>query len=200
LEDLNPELHEVLGTRPCLSVRDIFDHGCVVTMEGDVCANVAMMIQKQFGDGSPMYGEIFCWDRQKNVVVMGHAGMHDVDGLSRRDDEVTVTTDYEYDQVEEVKGVWEVFAGRPGRVTLLSLVDAKDCFQMTVTMGEVIEDRYLVRGSPNLNTRLDVPLSRFFKEACKAGVTQHWALVHGDTRSKLAKLSEITQMRQVVIE
>jgi L-arabinose isomerase len=200
LEDLNPELHEVLGTRPCLSVREIFDHGCVVTMEGDVCANVAMMIQQQFGEGSPMYGEIFCCDMQKNVVVMGHAGMHDVDGLSRGDDAVTVTTDYEYDQVAEVKGTWQIFAGRPGKVTLLSLVDAKDCFQMTVAMGQAIEEPYLVRGSPNLTIRLDVPLGRFFKEACEAGVTQHWALVHGDTRSKLAKLSEITQMRLVVIE
>lgn len=200
LEDLNPELHEVLGTRPCLSVREIFDHGCVVTMEGDVCANVAMMIQKQFGEGSPMYGEMFCCDMQKNIVVMGHAGMHDVDGLSKGDGAVTVTTDYEYDQIADVKGAWQVFVGRPGRVTLLSLVDAKDCFQMTVVMGQAIEEPYLVRGSPNLTIRLDVPLGRFFKEACEAGVTQHWALVHGDTRSKLAKLSEITQMRLVVIE
>jgi len=200
LEDLNPELHEVLGVRPCLTVREVFDRSCVVTMEAEVCANVAMMIQKQFGEGSPMYGETFYCDMEKNTVVIGHAGLHDVDGLSRGDDTVTVTTDYEYDQVAKIKGAWQLFEARPGRVTLLSLVDAKDCFQMTVTMGEVVEQPCPLHISPSMTVRLDVPLRQFFEEACQAGVTQHWAVVHGDTRSKIEKLSEVTRMRLIVIE
>jgi L-arabinose isomerase len=200
LEDLNLELHQVLGVRPCLSVREVFDSGCVVTMEADVCASVAMIIQKQFGEGSPMYGEIFHCDTENNTVVLGHAGLHDVDGLSRGDDTVTVTTDYEYDQVAKIKGAWQLFEARPGRVTLLSLVDAKDCFQMTATVGEVVEQRCLLGISPNMTVRLHVPLRQFFEEACRAGLTQHWAVVHGDTRGKLAKLSEVTRTRLIVIE
>jgi len=199
LEDLNPELHQLLGVRPCLTVREVFDYGSVVTMEADICANVAMMIQKQFGEASPMYGEIFYCDMEKNTVVLGHAGLHDVNGLSRGDDTVTVTTDYEYDQVAKIKGAWQLFEARPGRVTLLSLVDAKDCFQMTAAMGEVVEQRCPLHISPNMTVRLDVPLRQFFEEACKAGVTQHWAAVHGDTIGKLAKLSEVTRTRLITI-
>jgi len=200
IQDLDPELHSVIGTRPCICVPEIYKRGCVVTMEGEIGACLAMIFQRQFSGQSPMYVEVFSFDMDRNLVVAGHAGMHDADSLSRGDDAEVITNDYEYDQLDELKGVWRLFTARPGPVTLLSVVDSKDCFQMTMAKGESLDMDQILFGNPNMNIRFEVGLRDFFEQAARAGVTQHWAVAYGDTTRKLRKLAWMLGMRAVVIE
>lgn len=200
LQDLEPELHEVVGTRPCLTMPRIFNRGCVVTMEGEIGACLAMIFQRQFSGESPMYVEVFCYDIKRNLTVTGHAGIHDSDSLAAGDDDVTITTDFEYDQLNELKGAWNLFTAKPGPVTLLSVVDSKDCFQMTMAKGQSVDNKQILFGNPNMNVRFDVSLREFFEQAARAGVTQHFAVAYGDTTGKLLKLAQMLSMRAVVIE
>lgn len=200
IQDLEGELHAVVGTRPCICVPEIYRRGCVVTMEGEVGTCLAMMFQRRFSGQSPMYVEVFSFDTERNLVVAGHAGMHDADSLSRGDDDEVITNDFEYDQLNELKGVWRLFTARPGAVTLLSVVDSKDCFQMTIAKGQSLDTEQILFGNPNMNVRFDVPLRDFFEQAARAGVTQHWAVAYGDTTSKLQKLAWMLGMRVVTIE
>ncbi len=200
IQDLHPELHEVIGTRPCICVPEMYQRGCVVTMEGEIGLCLGMMCQRQLSGHSPMYVEVFSYDMEQNLIVAGHAGMHDADSLSRGDDYEVVTNDYEYDQLNELKGVWRLFTAKPGRVTLLSLVDSKDCFQMTIARGESLDIDQILFGNSNMNIRFDVSLREFFEQAARAGVTQHWAVAYGDTTSQLQKLAWMLGMRVVMIE
>ena len=200
IQDLEQELHALVGTRPCICVPEIYRRGCVVTMEGEIGACLAMMFQRQLSGQSPMYVEAFSFDMARNLVVAGHAGMHDADSLSRGDDDEVVTNDYEYDQLNELKGVWRLFTARPGPVTFLSVVDSKDCFQMTMARGQSLDMEQILFGNPNMNVRFDVSLREFFEQAARAGVTQHWAVAYGDTTGKLQKLAWILGMRTVMIE
>ena len=112
LSDLNPELHEVMGCRPCLYPEALAKSSRVVGNEGDIGCTTAMYILQKLTGKPVMFTEIFNYDKQDNTIVTGHAGPANY-LLAESANKVTITPDYELmDATSDISGVWMEFIGK----------------------------------------------------------------------------------------
>jgi L-arabinose isomerase len=189
IEDLNPELHRLLKTRPCLWVPALGQSGIVVGMEADIGATLGLWLARQAGQSSPMYTEIFTYDRQANALLFGHAGIHDP--ALAGDGEVRLVPDAEYAASDEVEGAWLSFAAKPGPVTAVSLFAGAERCRLAAFRGEVLPTRGKLEAFPHALVRIERPLAEFFEKASRLGLTQHFALSYDPVAGTLEKLSRL---------
>jgi|GEM_PF-486983 len=189
LSDLNPELHEVVGLRPCLYPESLVNSRKVVGNEGDLGGTTAMLMLERITGNPVMFTEIFIYDREDNVVVAGHAGPSN-HTLADESAPVTITPDYELmDAGAELTGVWVEFVGKPGRVTMVNFISVSDGFQLTVLGGESQGKKLRIDGYPHMAIRIDPPVEEFIRSNGEHGVSHHWAVVHGDVRDEIEYLA-----------
>ncbi|MFH0796295.1 MAG: hypothetical protein V2A65_04470 [Candidatus Omnitrophota bacterium] len=208
LQDLDEELHQVIGLRPCLSVPSIFEKA-VVSMEGDVGAAVALLILKRLTGKPTMYAEIFTFDEKENAILAGHAGMMDIRLAERERKEelrlpcndimVRIVPDYEYCEVEPETASM-LFRAKGGKVTLLSIFCDTEKFKFVITSGEAVAGKIFLEGSPHILVKLKVPLKEFFTQIVMTGITQHWAIVHDEVTEELIDLAEILNVDCLVVK
>ena len=135
LSDLIPELHEVMGLRPCLYPEKLAKSDIVVGNEGDLGGTTAMLMMSKLTGNPVMFTEIFNLDYEKNTIGAGHAGPSNY-LTAQGDEKVTITPDYELmDATSDISGVWMEFIGKPGKVTVLNFICTIDNFQMTILNG-----------------------------------------------------------------
>ena len=197
IEDLNPELHQLLKTRPCLWVPALGREGTVVGMEADIGSTLGLWLTRQAGESSPMYTEIFTFDREANALLFGHAGIQDP-ALAGAGD-VALIPDAEYAAADEVEGAWLSFVARPGPVTAVSLFAGAENYRLTVFRGEVLSTQTKLEAFPHALVRIERPLADFFEEAGRLGLTQHFALSYDPVAGRLEKLSRILGLGWAVL-
>jgi L-arabinose isomerase len=197
IEDVSEELHRVIGLRPCLYVPALFERA-VVSMEAEVGGAVALLRLKKLARKAPMYAEMFTFDEDENCLLVGHAGIHDID-LAESRDTVLIEPDGEYVESER-DSCWMRFRARSGHVTMLSLFCDVDRFKMVVSSGECLGGKEKLLGSPHAYVKIATPLAEFFEKAIKTGMTQHWALVHGDVVNELIALADVLGVEKVLVK
>ncbi len=195
LQDLSEELHRVMGLRPALYTPELFQQA-VVSMEADVGASVALWILRALTGKAPLYGEILNFDVEDNCVLIGHAGIHDLELAS--EDPVIIEPDGEY-QESEPDSCWMRFRVKAGEVTMLSLFCDVDGFRMVIAHGECLSGPERIAGTPHGYVRLDVPVPDAFEKMARAGMTQHWAMVHADVVKEVAALADTLGLEKVLI-
>lgn len=196
IEDVGEELHRVVGLRPCLYVPALFERA-VVSMEADVGGAVALWILKRLANRPPMCTEIFTFDEEENCLLMGHAGIHDIN-LANSKDEVLIEPDGEYRE-SEPDSCWMRFRAKGGQVTLLSLFCDAERFKFVISQGECLSGPVKLLGSPHAYVKLATPLADFFETGCKTGLTQHWALVHDNVREAWLALADVLGVDKVSV-
>ena len=197
IEDVGEELHRVVGLRPCLYVPELFERA-IVSMEAEVGGAVALMILRGLARKSPMYTEVFTYDLADNAILIGHAGIHDV-RLAESADQVWIELDGEYVE-SEPDSAWMRFRVKGGQVTMLSVFCDIERFKMVIATGEALGGPPRLLGSPHAYVRLGTPVERFFERCVRTGMTQHWALVHGDVVDELLALAGIVGLEVVVVD
>jgi len=196
ISDCNEELHKVLGCRPCLYDGAIREKGVIVGMEGDLLCLTGQIMLSRLMKSPAMFTEIFTFDLAENILLLGHAGMHDP-SLAKNDSQIKLTPDYEYPNEES--GVWMSFAAREGPVTLLSIVSRQDSFGLVVARGEALPSNNKLQGYPHILVKPGAPVRDFLQTASKAGATQHWAIIHGDAVGKLVKLADFLKLERIIV-
>jgi L-arabinose isomerase len=196
LEDLNEELHRVIGLRPCLYVPELFERA-VVSMEAEVGGAVALLILRGLAHKPPMYTEVFTYDAEENCILAGHAGIHDI-RLAASAGDVTIEPDGEYVE-SEPDSAWMRFRAKGGQVTLLSVFCDVERFKMVISSGEALGGQPKLLGSPHIYVRLDESLEEFFERSIRTGMTQHWAIVHDDIAQELLALADILGLDRVIV-
>ena len=200
LSDLNSELHEVMGCRPCLYPEALARSARVVGNEGDIGCTTAMYILNRLTGKPVMFTEIFNYDEVDNTIVMGHAGPANY-LLAESDNKVTITLDYELmDTTSDISGVWMEFIGKPGRVTLLNLMCTLDSFQFTILGGESLDGELRVDGYPHYYIRIDPDMTEFLKSCAASGVSHHWAVVNENVKEELGYLADMLGIKNLLIE
>lgn len=196
IEDVSEELHRVIGLRPCLYVPALFERA-VVSMEADVGGAVAMLMLRKLAGRAPLYGEIFTFDEDENFLLVGHAGIHDIDLVESKHD-ILIEPDGEYVESER-DSCWMRFRVKPGQVTMLSVFCDVERFKMVISSGQCVGGKEKVLGSPHAYIKLTVPVSEFFEKAIKTGMTQHWAVVHGNVVKELTALADVLGVERVLV-
>ncbi len=199
LSDLIPELHEVVGLRPCLYTEKIAKSDVVVGNEGDLGGTTAMCILRKLTNNPVMFTEIFNLDYESNSVGAGHAGPSNY-LLAQSDGQVTITPDFELmDATSDISGVWMEFIGKPGRVTILNFICTLDNFQMTILSGESLGGEPRFDGYPHYQIRLEPDLKTFLYSNSVNGTSHHWAVVNGDVKEELSYLSDMLGVKKVIL-
>jgi L-arabinose isomerase len=205
LSDLNPELHEVMGLRPCLYPERLARSGKVVGIEGDLGGTTAMAVLGGLTGKPVMFTEIFNYDAETGTVVAGHAGPSNyllAGGGSR----ITITPDYELmDSPSGIGGVWMEFVAGPGRVTMVNLFrgapgQRSGTFQMTVLGGESLGGDLRVEGYAHAAVRIDPDITRFLGSCAENGTSHHWAIVHGDVQKELGYICDMLSIKKVTFD
>jgi L-arabinose isomerase len=198
LEDVNEELHRLVGLRPCLAVPELSARA-VVSMEADVSAAAGLWILRELTGQAPMYTEIFTCDLRENALLMGHAGMHDAPRLVESPADILIEPDGEYAE-SEPDSAWMRFRARGGPVTLLSIFCDVERFKLVIARGEAVGGPPRLLGSPHIYVKIKPPLADFFEQAIRTGMTQHWAVVHAEVVDELQALAGILGLDEVTIE
>ncbi|MCL5073021.1 MAG: hypothetical protein M1308_19350, partial [Actinobacteria bacterium] len=197
LSDLNKELHEVMGLRPCLYPEKLAHSSKVVGNEGDPGCTTGMLILQKLTGNPVMFTEIFNFDREDNTIVAGHAGPSNY-FLAQQESAVKITPDYELmDARSEISGVWMEFIGKPGRVTILNLICTIDSFQFTILGGQSLGGKVRLDGYPHYYVKIDPEIDNFLVSNAENGVSHHWAIVNGDVKDELCYLAEMLNIKKI---
>lgn len=198
LSDLIPELHEVMGLRPCLYTEKLARSEVVVGNEGDLGGTTAMLILRKFTGNPVMFTEIFNLDYEENTIGAGHAGPSNYK-CAESDDKVTITPDYELmDATSDIGGVWMEFIGKPGKVTIVNFICTIDNFQMTVLNGESLGGNVRFDGYPHYAVKIEPKLIDFLNSCSLNGTSHHWAIVNGDVKEELSYLADMLGIKKVL--
>ena len=199
LSDLNPELHEVMGLRPCLYPESLARSEVVVGNEGDLGGTTAMLILRKLTGNPVMFTEIFNLDYEANTIGTGHAGPSNY-LAAQGDDKVTITPDYELmDATSDIGGVWMEFIGKPGKVTILNFICTNDNFQMTILNGESLGGEVRFDGYPHYCIKIDPEMTDFLKSNSLNGTSHHWAVVNGNVKEELSYLADMLGIKKVLL-
>ena len=199
LSDLNPELHEVMGLRPCLYTEKLARSEIVVGNEGDLGGTTAMLMMRKLTGNPVMFTEIFNLDYEKNTIGTGHAGPSNY-LAAQSNDKVTITPDYELmDATSDIGGVWMEFIGKPGKVTILNFICTMDNFQMTILNGNSLGGEVRFDGYPHYAIEIEPRLQDFLGSSSVNGTSHHWAVVNGDIKEELSYLADMLGVKKVLL-
>jgi L-arabinose isomerase len=168
-------------------------------LEGDLPTMTCLLILALLSGEPVLFGEYLNFDKVENVTVLHHTGAQ-YPGLADDRWSPVVTSDLEYSSSSNrFRGATLELAARPGRVTILSLLAARDRFIMVAAGGESLGGPPRIPGSPHVIFRPDLPLEEYFRRATQAGIGHHCAVVHGDFRPQVQALSRMLQVEHVSI-
>ena len=184
IQDLDEELHRLVGTRPCLCPPLSAERGVAYAMEGDLHTALGVLAAMR-ASGSPcMYTEVFTFDPQENLLLMGHAGVHDP--RLAAGGSVTLVLDLEYCHSDPVEGAWLEFVMAEGPVTCVSLYDAGQAYRLTVFEGTSLGEPLRLEGYAHAVIRPQVDVRQLIPRLVQRGMTQHFAVAPGRIAETLA--------------
>jgi L-arabinose isomerase len=187
LNDIAPELHVALGSRPCLPSFRLCERGFVVSMEADIAACAAMLLLARFTGEAPFYSEVLNLGPEDNWLLMGHAGWHDPRG---RDpvEPMIIGADEEYRSNGGGEGAALIYKAAAGPVTAINSVFDGKGLRWTVFEGESLPGPARLEGYSHLVCRTDEPVRALVDRWIERGVSQHWVVVPGRRAAEIATL------------
>jgi len=198
LNDIDPELHETLGLRPCLYPPFLGQHDTALSLEGDLGAATALFLLRHLAGSPAFFVEIWYWDEADNVIVGGHAGLQDP-GVALPG-QAWISHDFEFAQSDRSRGAHFQFIARPGRVTLLQLRGTPNGWQALLAGGEALDGPPRLEGYPHAAIRLDAQIDTFVRRVAEAGSTQHWIMAYADVRAEVQALCRLMNIALETIE
>ena len=155
-------MHDCFGLRPSLTNPRLSEL-CVISMEADIASGIAMYILRLFTGEAPFYSEPLSVDLEKNVLLLGHAGYHDVINSDEKFP-VKVIPDIEYKNFDPFTGAGIFFKFKPGPVTVVNCVYNGQKLQLTTFEGESLPGAPMLEGISHFLCKSDIPLKRFYEE------------------------------------
>ncbi|KKL44903.1 hypothetical protein LCGC14_2361040, partial [marine sediment metagenome] len=186
LEDFNEDIYRILGFRPHLYHPRFGELGCTIGLEADVAGVLATIIVSWLAGRMGMFNEFFSVDRNKNVVLLGHAGQGE---LSMGDPSTfTVTYDLEFDSSQK-RGAWLSYRAKQGEMTLLNFTPEYGKLKAFAFRGECLPGPRIMEGYSHMLIRPPGNVIELYNNIVKNGLIQHWGTVHGDITSELDHLT-----------
>jgi len=185
IQDLDPELHRLAGIRPCLCPPLSAQRGVALSMEGDLNTALGMLATMRASSSPCMYTEVFTFDPEENILLMGHAAAHDPRLAGAKG--VTIVPDAEYRHSDQLEGAWQEFILAQGPVTCVSLYDTGQGYRLTAFEGSSLGGPRRVEGFAHAVVRPAVPVSELLPRLVRRGMTQHFAIAPGHVSGILAK-------------
>ena len=144
-----------------------------------------------------MYVESHAFDIAENILMLGHASMHNT--ALAGGNPIRIISDREYENTD-TPGAWLNFTAKPGRALLINLFADNDRYRVFACKGEVPIGNKQQNGFTGAIFRPDIPLRRYYETAARLGMTQHSALCYGNVEEPLRLFCEIAGIEYVSCE
>ena len=198
VQDMDQEIHDMIGCRPQLTYQKMFDEGISCGMEEDIDSALCVWILHNLAETPAMYGEVFTYDEEENFLAIGHAAPHDL--RLAGDNPIEMIPDQEFMYADRCQGAWNMFVTPPGPVTLVCLFEDCDTYRFIVASGEALDMPTWVTGGPHALVRPKMAVEEFLKAVCEIGVTQHFALCFGDVKERIAVFGRLMETEVVDLD
>jgi L-arabinose isomerase len=187
-------IHVETGTTPCYAAARLTEKGIMVTCEGDIGNLVCMCLLHELTGDIPCFFEWGMYDVKENAMLLVHHGSGSP-RLAKCAADVNITPTGEK---WGFKGTGASFRymGKPGPVTMASLIEDRQGWKMLITGGEAIDVPCRPFWGQQFMVRVDQPVKTFLETLCREGVTHHGILIYGDLREKLQKAVTLLGIRQ----
>ena len=190
-------IHVETGTTPCYAATRLIEKGVMVTCEGDIGNLVTMCLVHAITNDIAVFLEWGMYDIKHNAMLMVHHGAGSPK-LAKSDKDVNITPTGE-EWGFKGTGASFRFAGKPGRVTIASIIHDKDGWKMLISGGEVIDVPARPYYGQQFMVKSDKPVKEYFKELCLEGITHHAILTYGDIREELKTAAKLLNIREVIV-
>jgi len=190
-------LHVHTETTPCLANSQLVGKGIMVTCEGDIGNLATMCILHELTGEPAFHGEFAMYDIHENAFLFAHHGAGNP-VFSRDLSEVNITpTGEKWGFTGE--GASFRYVGKPGKVTLSSLIYDEAGWKLLITGGEVLDVPLRPYYGAQFTIKVDKPIKEYIECLCREGVTHHAVLVYGDIRNELEKLTNLLKIRKFIL-
>jgi len=190
-------IHVETGTTPCYANTRLIEKGVMVTCEGDIGNLVAMCILYQLTGGVIYQGEWGMFDVKENAMLFVHHGAGSPK-LAKSPADVRITPTGEKWGFTG-QGASFRYTGKPGPVTLCSLIFDTGGWKILITGGEAIDVPCRPYWGEQFTIRMNRPITEYLECLCREGVTHHAAMVYGNVRAPLEKLADLLAIRKFIL-
>ena len=190
-------VHVETGTTPCYAATRLIDKGIMVTCEGDIGNLVCMCLLHLMTGDVASFVEWAMYDVPHNAMLVAHHGSG-TPSLAKSRTDVSITPTGEK---WGFKGTGASFRymGKPGRVTLASLINDKTGWKMLITGGEALDVPCRPYYGQQFMVKVDKPVEEYVEALCREGVTHHAILMYGDLTKKLQQAANLLDIRQFLL-
>ena len=190
-------IHVQTGTTPCYAATRLIDKGVMVTCEGDIGNLVMMCLIHQLTGEPAVFVEWGMYDAKENAMLLVHHGAGSPK-LAKSDSDVTITPTGEK---WGFKGTGASFRymGKPGPVTLASIIHDAEGWRMLITGGEVVDVPCRPYFGQQFMVKVDMPVQEYLAALCRKGVTHHAILSYGNLRPQLQQAANLLDMEQFLL-
>jgi len=190
-------LHFQTDTTPCIGCSCLNETGIMTTCEGDIGQLIVMCILDMLTGKPPFYGEWALYDLEENAILIQHHGLGNPK-LAVSPEAIRITSHIENWGYSGLGAGFE-FIGKPGRVTMCSLIDDAEGIKMLITGGESVKTPARPVHTAHFIVKTDRPVKEFLELLLKSGVPHHVVLVHGDARKQLEHVADLLGLRKLVV-
>ena len=199
MNDVIEEMHSIIGLRPCLYNPRLSLKNIAIAMEADVAAGIGMYILRAFTGEIPFYSEVLTSDLEKNGLILGHAGYHDVNNNDQKFP-MRIVSDIEYKTTDRFAGAVTCFKYKPGYVTLINCVYNGTRLRLTVCEGESLDCPPKLEDTVHLFCKLDMPVREFFNKILELGCSQHFIVIPGKYGINLERLCQFNDIEYFYLQ
>ena len=190
-------IHVETGTTPCYAATRLIEKGIMVTCEGDIGNLVCMCLLHALTDDIPCFVEWGMYDARENAMLLVHHGAGSP-RLAKSPADVRITPTGEKWGFKGT-GVSFRFMGKPGRVTIASLINDQEGWKMLITGGQAIDAPCRPYFGQQFMVKVDRPVEAYLESLCREGVTHHAILIYGDLTRELQQIVRLLKLRQFVL-
>jgi L-fucose isomerase-like protein len=182
------ELSKEYKMVPCVPLALLAENGVVTSCEGDMMNTVSMLLLHYLTGETVTYGDAM--NRDGNTVLFSSCGFLPF-GMGNPGEQ----TIGNFLQHPGFTGIQNCFVMRPGKVTLLRLVETRGGYKLLYFTGEGQKTELRQGYMPALNVLLDGSAAEL--EANYAG--QHYAICYGDISDKIQAYAKIMKIDTIQI-
>jgi L-fucose isomerase-like protein len=173
--------------RFCAAASMLADEGVVIGCEADMNSTVAMLILMRLTGGPVHNTDPLGVDTDEGSIVYSHCGSGSL-SLAGSLDDVELANVRLMDQ-----GICVLFPGKPGPVTLVTLVGRRGTYRMGIAFGQAIPTEMVFAGNPT-KVVLEGGVQNHLDTLAREGLGHHWMIGYGDVRDQLKELCDVIRM------
>ena len=190
-------IHVETGTTPCYAATRLIDKGVMVTCEGDIANLACMCLVHKLTKDVACFVEWGMYDTRENAMLMVHHGAG-TPQMAKSNCDVCITPTGEKWGFKGTGASFR-FMGRPGDVTLSSVINDLNGWRMFISKGRAIDVPCRPYFGQQFMIKFDMPIKEYVESLCSHGVTHHAILSYTDTTKKLTQAAKLLDINQFLL-